>query len=310
MKFNSTNLFSGQLGDASKLSKSQRLLKRITGGHQDHAGKRTPPKQYSMAPQSYCRQVFVNELLLRRRRQTPGNMGGEEQPKVLQFAPNSSVSSSFLRSIMGASVNTSAEVTTLLIQWGNGDPLALEKLMPIVYAELRILARRQLRKEHPGQTLETTDLVHEAYLKLVNQRRVRWQNRGHFYAIAACVMRRILVDRARTRKRAKRGGGAAQVSLSQAGLAPEPEFDFVAFDEALDKLTQIDERKSKIVELRFFGGLSVEETAEFLDISPVTVMRDWRMAKAWLHKALNSEPSRFASNTEPDDSPDLKSTRN
>ena len=211
---------------------------------------------------------------------------------------------------MGASVNTSAEVTTLLIQWGNGDPLALEKLMPIVYAELRILARRQLRKEHPGQTLETTDLVHEAYLKLVNQRRVRWQNRGHFYAIAACVMRRILVDRARTRKRAKRGGGAAQVSLSQAGLAPEPEFDFVAFDEALDKLTQIDERKSKIVELRFFGGLSVEETAEFLDISPVTVMRDWRMAKAWLHKALNSEPSRFASNTEPDDSPDLKSTRN
>jgi RNA polymerase sigma factor (TIGR02999 family) len=211
---------------------------------------------------------------------------------------------------MAISPTTSAEVTNLLIQWGNGDAQALDKLMPLVYEELRTLARQHLRREHPGQTLQTADLVHEAYLKLVNQRRVRWQNRAHFYAIAAQLMRRILVDRARMRKRAKRGGGAAQVSLSQETLmAPEPSFDFVAFDEALEELARIDPRKAKIVELRFFGGLSVDETAEFLDISAATVMRDWRMAKAWLHKALNPEPTRFAAKSEPDDSPDRKSTR-
>jgi len=151
-----------------------------------------------------------------------------------------------------------------------------------------VMARQHLRKEHPGQTLQTTDLVHEAYLKLVNQRRVHWQNRAHFYAIAAQLMRRILVDRARKRKRGKHGGGAARVSLSDGNLiAPDPLFDFVAFDEALSELSRLDERKAKIVELRFFGGLSVDETADFLNISAVTVMRDWRMAKAWLHKALN-----------------------
>jgi len=211
---------------------------------------------------------------------------------------------------MAAPPNTSSEVTTLLIRWGNGDALALDKLMPLVYEELRAMARQHLRKEHPGQTLQTTDLVHEAYLKLVNQRRVRWQNRAHFYAIAAQLMRRILVDRARRRKRAKRGGGVAQVSLSQGNLiAPDPSFDFVAFDEALEELARLDGRKAKIVELRFFGGLSVDETAKFLNISAVTVMRDWRMAKAWLHKALNPEPSLIASKSEHDDSPDLKSTR-
>jgi RNA polymerase sigma factor (TIGR02999 family) len=211
---------------------------------------------------------------------------------------------------MANSPTTSSEVTELLIRWGTGDALALDKLMPLVYEELRTLARQHLRKEHPGQTLQTADLVHEAYLKLVNQRRVRWQNRAHFYAIAAQLMRRILVDRARMRKRTKRGGGAAQVSLGQETLmAPAPSFDFVAFDEALEELAKIDKRKARIVELRFFGGLSVSETAEFLDISGVTVMRDWKMAKAWLHQALDSEPSRFASNSEHDDSPDLKSTR-
>ena len=189
---------------------------------------------------------------------------------------------------MAAPPTTSSEVTTLLIRWGNGDALALDKLLPLVYEELRVMARQHLRKEHPGQTLQTTDLVHEAYLKLVNQRRVHWQNRAHFYAIAAQLMRRILVDRARKRKRGKHGGGAARVSLSDGNLiAPDPLFDFVAFDEALSELSRLDERKAKIVELRFFGGLSVDETADFLNISAVTVMRDWRMAKTWLHKALN-----------------------
>jgi RNA polymerase sigma factor (TIGR02999 family) len=190
---------------------------------------------------------------------------------------------------MATSPTTSAEVTDLLIGWGNGDAAALDKLMPLVYEELRTMARQHLRKERPGQTLQTSDLVHEAYLTLVNQRRAHWQNRAHFYAIAAQLMRRILVDRARMRKRAKRGGGAARVSLSQETLiAPEPSFDLVAFDKALEELAEFDERKAKIVELRFFGGLSVDETAESLNISAVTVMRDWRTAKAWLHKALES----------------------
>ena len=191
---------------------------------------------------------------------------------------------------MAAPPTTSSEVTTLLIRWGNGDALALDKLLPLVYEELRVMARQHLRKEHPGQTLQTTDLVHEAYLKLVNQRRVHWQNRAHFYAIAAQLMRRILVDRARKRKRGKHGGGAARVSLSDGNLiAPDPLFDFVAFDEALSELSRLDERKAKIVELRFFGGLSVDETADFLNISAVTVMRDWRMAKAWLRRAVFAE---------------------
>jgi len=189
---------------------------------------------------------------------------------------------------MDTSPAPSAEVTTLLIEWNNGDPAALEKLMPIVYAELRELARARLKREPPGQTLQTTDLVHEAYLKLVNQRRVQWQNRGHFYAIASQLMRRILVDHARTKHRKKRGEGALRESLSKANIAvPQSNFDFVGFDEALTRLSEMDQRKAKIVELRFFGGLSVEETADFLKVSAITVMRDWKMAKAWLHKEMS-----------------------
>lgn len=183
---------------------------------------------------------------------------------------------------------TTNDITTLLIEWGNGEATALEKLMPLVYAELRAIARARLRRELPGRTLQTTDLVHEAYLKLINQTRVRWQSRGHFYAIASQVMRRILVDRARTRNRDKRGGGAFHDPLSAAKLGTTTDsFDFVAFDGALTRLSALDERKAKIVELRFFGGLSVDETAEYLNISPITVMRDWKMAKAWLHKTLS-----------------------
>ncbi|HJZ80623.1 MAG TPA: sigma-70 family RNA polymerase sigma factor [Pyrinomonadaceae bacterium] len=181
----------------------------------------------------------------------------------------------------------STEVSALLKQWHNGDQAAFEKLVPLVYAELRALARRHLRNERGSQTLETTDLVHEAYLKLVNQRRVQWQNREHFYAIAAQVMRRVLVDHARAKTRVKRGGGNRKIAISEATVTtPKPALDFVAFDEALDQLAEVDERKAKVVELRFFGGLSVDETARILDVSAVTVMRDWQMAKAWLHKAL------------------------
>ena len=194
---------------------------------------------------------------------------------------------------MSISTAKTEEITSLLIEWADGEPAALEKLLPIVYGELRAIARARLKRELPGQTLQTTDLVHEAYLKLVNQKRVRWQNRGHFYAIASQAMRRILVDRARARNREKRGAGALHESLGAANVAtstPSP-FDFVVFDEALRRLADLDQRKAQIIELRFFGGLSVEETAEFLKVSPITVARDWKMAKAWLHKQIGTEPS-------------------
>lgn len=166
--------------------------------------------------------------------------------------------------------------------------IKLDKLMPLVYHELRRLARQYLNKERPGHTLQTTDLVHEAYLRLVDQQRVHWQNRAHFFGVAAQLMRRILVDRARRHKRIKRGGGAPLVSLDETAImSRQPTFDMLALDEALNRLAEIDGRKARIVELRFFGGLEVEETATFLNISEVTVMRDWKMAKAWLHRELS-----------------------
>jgi RNA polymerase sigma-70 factor (ECF subfamily) len=183
------------------------------------------------------------------------------------------------------------EVTQLLNDWSEGKQAALDKLMPLIYQELRRLAHRYLSRERAGHTLQTTDLVHEAYLRLVDQRSVRWQNRAHFFGIAAQLMRRILVDRARHHRRVKRGGGALIVSLDQAAVVSrQPEVDLLALDEALTRLADVDERKARIVELRFFGGLSVEETAQFLKISAVTVMREWRMAKAWLHRELSNEP--------------------
>ncbi len=185
---------------------------------------------------------------------------------------------------------SSSEVTRLLVDWGNGDEKALDKLMPLVYKELRKLAHRHLQKERAGHTLLTTDLVHEAYLRLVDQHSVQWQNRAHFFGIAAQLMRRILVDRARRRRRVKRGGGATMVSLGDGGvLSSQTDVNLVELDEALKKLAELDTRKARIVELRFFGGLSVDETADFIKTSPVTVMRDWKMAKAWLHRALNYE---------------------
>jgi RNA polymerase sigma factor (TIGR02999 family) len=180
------------------------------------------------------------------------------------------------------------EVTQLLLDWGKGDRSALDKLMPLVYGELRKLARRHLNRERPGQTLQTTDLIHETYLKLVDQRRVHWQNRAHFFGVSAQLMRRILVDRARRKHRIKRGGGIPALTLEENVIASQNSpLDLVAFDEALQKLAEIDQRKAQVVELRFFGGLSVDEAAEFLKLSNITILRESRMAKAWLHRALS-----------------------
>jgi RNA polymerase sigma factor (TIGR02999 family) len=180
------------------------------------------------------------------------------------------------------------EVTALLLAWSQGDPSALEKLTPLVYQELHRLARGYMGREHAGHTLQTTALVHEAYLRLIDSSRVRWQNRAHFFAVAAQLMRRILVDFARSRHQLKRGGDAPRVSLSEAvEVAGEKDADLVALDDALQNLASVDLRKSRVVELRFFGGLSVEETAEVLQVSPDTVMRDWRLAKLWLLRELS-----------------------
>jgi RNA polymerase sigma factor (TIGR02999 family) len=174
-----------------------------------------------------------------------------------------------------------------LLAWRRGDQAALEELAPLVYAELRRLAHRQMRRERPGHTLQTTALVNETYLRLVDSKRVRWQNRAHFFAVCAQLMRRILVDHARARRSLKRGGDAVHVTLEDAPVgSPPPDADLLALDEALTRLAGIDMRKSRVVELRHFGGLSVEETAEALEVSTDTVMRDWKMAKLWLLREL------------------------
>lgn len=181
-------------------------------------------------------------------------------------------------------------VTQLLAAWGEGDQTALDQLVPLVHKELRQLARRYMNHERQGHTLQTTALVNEAYLRLVEQRSVRWQNRAHFFAIAAQLMRRILVDYSRRRQYQKRGGGAVQVSLAEAeSLSNERTTDLVALDDALKSLAEIDPRRSQVVELRFFGGLSIEETAEVLKVSPTTIERDWTLAKAWLHKTVTGD---------------------
>jgi RNA polymerase sigma factor (TIGR02999 family) len=180
-------------------------------------------------------------------------------------------------------------VTNLLAAWSGGDRAALERLMPLVERELHLLASRYLRRERPGHTLQTTALVHEAYLRLVDQRDVRWQNRAHFFGIAAQMMRRILVDHARRIAYARRGGGAAKVSLDEACVvSAERAAELVALDDALLALARLDERKCRVVELRYFGGLSVEETAEVLGVSTDTVGRDWRAARAFLRRELEA----------------------
>ena len=180
------------------------------------------------------------------------------------------------------------EVTQLLAAWRGGDPQALDKLMPLVYDELRRIASRYMKREHPGHTLQTTALVNEAYLRMVGQQNVDWQNRAHFFGVAASVMRHLLVDRARANGRVRRGGNPQQVTLDEAAVVSEQKGEeLLALDEALTKLNEIDERKVKIVELRYFSGLSAVETAEVLGVSEITVKREWLKAKAWLYRELS-----------------------
>jgi RNA polymerase sigma factor (TIGR02999 family) len=182
-----------------------------------------------------------------------------------------------------------SETTRLLRAWADGDEQALEILIPRVYRELRRLAGRCLQNERPGQTLQVTDLVHEAYLHLADVSRLDWQHRNHFFAVSATLMRRILVDRARRRMAAKRGGRATGIDVEQAlDVASKRPAEIVALDDALDALARMAPRKARIVELRFFGGLGVKETADVVGVSSDTVMRDWRLAKAWLLKELNT----------------------
>jgi RNA polymerase sigma factor (TIGR02999 family) len=183
---------------------------------------------------------------------------------------------------------SSQNITRLLLDWRNGDQSALDRLMPLVYEELRRMANHYMRNERRGHTLQTSALVNEAYLRLVDHENIEWQNRAHFFGVAAQAMRRILVDHARTRNYQKRGGGAQQVSLDEAmTLAGERAAELITLDDALRELAKMDERKSRVVELRYFGGLSVEETAEALGVSIPTVTRDWNTAKAWLMREIS-----------------------
>lgn len=189
------------------------------------------------------------------------------------------------------SIDTTNEITDLLLAWNEGEQTALEKLAPLVEVELRRLARSYMRRERAGHTLQTTALINEAYVRLINARRVSWQNRAHFYGIAARVMRRILVDFAREKSYQKRGGGAFQITLNDdLAVSPNDDPDLLALDEALNELARVDERKAQVVEMRFFGGLTEKETAVALNVSPETARRDWRLAKSWLLRRLSQKP--------------------
>ena len=185
-------------------------------------------------------------------------------------------------------MSTPEGVTQLLIDWSKGDQAALDRLMPLVYSELRRLATNYLRRERQGHTLQPTALVNEAYLRLVDQKNAKWQNRAHFFGISAQLMRRILVDHARQHQAVKRGGtGQQRISITSVErLANKPEVDLLALNEALDELAKMDPQQSRIVELKFFGGLSIDEVAEVLGIGHATVERDWKMARAWLRRQL------------------------
>ena len=181
----------------------------------------------------------------------------------------------------------SKDVTTLLLEWGGGKRQALDELMPLIYDQLRQLAARQLRRERPNHTLHSTALVHEAYLKLIDQRRVQWKDREHFFAVAAQAIRRILVSYARSREASKRGGGNTLLAFDESIALPDrKDIDLIRLDDALDDLARLDSQQARIIELRFFAGLSIESTAQTLQISTSTVNREWSLARAWLHREL------------------------
>jgi RNA polymerase sigma factor (TIGR02999 family) len=185
--------------------------------------------------------------------------------------------------------NSPEDITRLLVDWNKGNQAALDELLPVVYGELRRLAQSYLSRERTDHTLQATALVHEAYIRLVDQTSVTWQNRAHFFGIASQMMRRILVNHAEAHKAAKRGGGMTRLSLDDAvSFARNKEVDLIALDDALNRLAEIDAQQSRIVEMRFFGGLTIEETTEALSVSHATVERDWRMAKAWLRRELST----------------------
>jgi len=186
-------------------------------------------------------------------------------------------------------MTSDADITALLVDWNNGDKSAMERLLPLVERELHRLAHSYMRREDPDHTLQTTALINETYLRLIDQRKVQWQNRAHFFGIAAQIMRRILLNYARDQNRMKRGGRTIHVSLSEAMVMPaEKDRELIALNDALTRLEAIDERKSKVVELRYFGGLTVPEVAEVLKVSEITVMRDWAFAKAWLSREMQN----------------------
>ena len=186
--------------------------------------------------------------------------------------------------------SSSHEVTRLLLAWGDGDRAAFDRLVPLVYSELRRMARGYMRQQDPDHTLQTTALIHEAYLRLVDQKQARFQNREHFFGVAAKAMRHILVDHARGRQGDKRGGAAVKVPLDEAAVAAEEKAaNLIALNGALDRLAEFDSRKCRVVELRYFGGLSIQETAAVLEVSPETVQRDWRFAKIWLYNAVSTD---------------------
>ncbi|MGH9947944.1 MAG: sigma-70 family RNA polymerase sigma factor [Pyrinomonadaceae bacterium] len=187
-------------------------------------------------------------------------------------------------------MNTSTQITAMLVRWSNGDLEAMDEVYPQIETELKKLARHFIRSIRPGDTMQTTAVINEAYLRLVDQKRVTWQNRAHFFGIAAFMMRRILVNYVRDKRRIKRGGGAPHISLSEAMLiSHEKSHEILALEESLKILETIDKRKCRVVEMRYFGGLSAEETAEVLGISEVTVNRDWRFAKGWLAREIRNE---------------------
>jgi RNA polymerase sigma factor (TIGR02999 family) len=184
------------------------------------------------------------------------------------------------------------DVTQLLVNWSRGDQAALDQLMPLVYGELRRLAAAYLRRERSNHTLQSTALVHEAFLRMVNQQDVQWKNRAHFYGIAAQMIRRILVDYARSQHAEKRGAGAVKLELDEAMAVAQTnsEVDLLSLSDSLDRLAQLDERQSRVVELRFFAGLSIEETAEVLHLSPASIKREWQTARAWLFRDMSTAP--------------------
>ena len=193
------------------------------------------------------------------------------------------------------------EISQLLHAWGEGDASAFDRLMSIVYDELRRMARRHMARQSPDHTLQTTALINEAWLRLIDWKRVSWQNRAHFFGVSARLMRYILVDFARTRKQQKRGGRAPHVPLDEAAaVSADRSEDLVALDDALNALAKYDARKCQIVEMRFFGGLSVNETAEAMGLAPVTIIREWNKAKAWLYQELNPEPDDGTRSMAPD----------